>query len=56
MRFDMICEANDIEHRLTKALPSSVKGPNHPYHLDQRTSRADELHDQGGDRQTLPLR
>jgi hypothetical protein len=33
MRFDMICEANDIEHRLTKALPSSVKGPNHPYHL-----------------------
>jgi hypothetical protein len=23
MRFDMICEANDIEHRLTK--------PNHPW-------------------------
>ncbi len=27
MRFDMILEANDIEHRLTKAFPSLVKGP-----------------------------
>jgi transposase InsO family protein len=27
MRFDMICEANDIEHRLTK--------PNHPWTNDQ---------------------
>ncbi len=31
MRFDMICKANDIEHRLTKALPSAVEGPNHPW-------------------------
>ena len=30
MRFDMICDANDIECRLTKALPSSVERPNHP--------------------------
>lgn len=27
MRFDMICEANDIEHRLTK--------PNHPWTTDE---------------------
>ena len=32
MRFDMICEANGIEHRLTK--------PNHPWsHEDQKTVR-----------------
>ncbi len=32
MRFDMICEANGIEHRLTK--------PNHPWsHEDQKTIR-----------------
>jgi hypothetical protein len=35
MRFDMICEANDIEHRLTKALPSKAEGPNHPSTNDQ---------------------
>ena len=34
MRFDMICEANDIEHRLTK--------PNHPWTNEQveRMNRA----------------
>ena len=32
MRFDMICEANGIEHRLTR--------PNHPWsHEDQKTIR-----------------
>jgi len=31
MRLDMICEASGIEHRLTKALPSLVEGPNHPW-------------------------
>jgi hypothetical protein len=35
-RFDMICEANKIEHRLTKA-----QSP-----VDQRPRRADEPHDQ----------
>lgn len=45
MRFDMICEANGIEHRLTK--------PNHPW---TNPGRADEPHHQGRDRQTLPLR
>ena len=37
MRFDMICEANGIEHRLTK--------PNHP--RTNGPGRADEPHDQG---------
>jgi hypothetical protein len=31
MRFDMICEANDIEHRLTK--------PNHPWTNGQSLPR-----------------
>ncbi len=60
MRFDMICEANGIEHRLTK--------PNHPWSSeDQKTvrwtvfpkgrpGRADEPHDQGSNRQAVPLR
>ena len=43
MRFDMICDANDIEH---EAEPS----------MDQRAGRTDEPDHQGGDRQTLPLR
>ena len=30
-RFDMICDANDIKYRLTKALPSAVERPNHPW-------------------------
>jgi hypothetical protein len=46
MRFDMICGANGIEHRLTKPPPP----------LDQRPSRADEPNDQRGNRETLPLR
>ena len=40
MRFDMICEANGIEHRLTIIQPS----------LDQRASRADEPNHQARDR------
>lgn len=46
MRFDMICEANGIEHRLTK--------PNHPW--TNGRVELNEPHDQGRDRQTLPLR
>ena len=30
-RFDQICAEHGIEHRLTKALPSEVEGPNHPW-------------------------
>ncbi|WP_414714375.1 hypothetical protein [Sphingobium sp.] len=47
MRIDMACEANDIEHRLTDALPSKAEAPNHPWTNGQR---ADEPHHQGGDR------
>jgi len=46
MRFDMICEANGIEHPAHETEPS----------VDQRPGRAAEPDDQGGDRQTLPLR
>lgn len=44
MRFDMICEANEIEHRLTK--PS----------MDQWPSREDEQDYQRCDSETVPLR
>lgn len=43
MRFGLICEANGIEHRLTK--PS----------MDQWPGRAHEPHHQGGDGETLSL-
>ena len=49
MRLDMICEANGIEHWLTKDDP----GDRFP---EWRPGRADEPHDQGRDRETVPLR
>jgi transposase InsO family protein len=58
MRFDMICDANGIEHRLTK--------PNHPWTNGQvermnRTIKEGEAQSRSGgsataERQTLPLR
>ena len=53
MRFDMICEANEIEHRLTKP-PLDQRPPSRQ--LQAATGRADELHDQAGNGQTRPLR
>ena len=44
--FDMLCDSNGIEHRLTKPNPS----------LDQWSSREDEPDPQGGHRSALPLR
>ena len=47
MRFDMICEANGIEHRLTK--------PNHPWsHEDQKTIRGIVFLN-GGQVERIPL-
>ena len=47
MRFDMICEANGIEHRLTK--------PNHPWsHEDQKTVRG-TVFPRGGQVERIPL-
>ena len=49
--FDRLCRQHDIEHRLTK--------PNHPWTNGQveRTGRTiKEAHDQGGNRQAIPLR
>ncbi len=47
MRFDMICEANGIEHRLTK--------PNHPRsHEDQKTVRG-TVFPRGGQVERIPL-
>ncbi len=45
MRFDMICEANGIEHRLTKPPP-----------VDQRPGRAHQPHDQGSNGEALSFR
>ena len=55
MRFDLICEANDIEHRLTK--------PNHPWTNGQveRMNRAlkdatvQQYHDDSHNRLRRPL-
>ena len=47
MRFDMICEANDIEHRLTT--------PIHPRsHVDQKTVRG-TVFPRGGQVERIPL-
>ena len=59
MRFNMICGANGIEHRLTK--------PNHPWTNGPPSQRlraiacratdgANEPNYQGGNRRTFPLR
>ena len=46
-RFDMICTANEIEHRLTK--------PNHPWsHEDQKTVRG-TVFPNGGQVERIPL-